>query len=483
MQMENHEDGLEGMMPRALRSTASLLLLMLSAMVVSPQRAAAQDPRATIRGEAAAASAPFRKELYFYLPFSNDALQNLFDPDIIVKNATTDFPVVEGMSGVAFAIQWSQLCPVENQCNFAIIDRVLDYWHAAGRKVILSVAPIFAPMEKFGPGGHSFVPGTPDWVLQRVATFQSESNNFIGFYSDWKDLANNPSVTFTFPRYDDARYVAELSKLIRELGARYDGHPAISYVRIAAGKGGEDNPIGRTGQMPGFSNYLWIDYTRKVMEAYVASFHKSRLEFDMLWTGIVESGAKNGTPITPAEQEEARRFLDEVVAKGVFVTFDGGPAPIKSVAGATAAHAEGVSCTGFSPAPDASTDAVTAAPFAVVEGWRQRGIPFGFEVAALSNPCDNPRLTRTILQRYRPSRVIFFADWAALINYHRNGLNPQNQWEVDAATSWFVPWTNAAELPAHRLQAKPQIDRFAAELDQLVRQIQQPDRDAKPASH
>jgi hypothetical protein len=33
MQMENHEDGLEGMMrinvPRALRSTASLLLLML----------------------------------------------------------------------------------------------------------------------------------------------------------------------------------------------------------------------------------------------------------------------------------------------------------------------------------------------------------------------------------------------------------------------------------------------------------------------
>ena len=78
------------------------------------------------------------------------------------------------MSGVAFEIQWSQLCPVENQCNFSIIDRVLDYWHAAGRKVILSVAPIFAPMEKFGPGGHSFVPGTPDSVLQRVATFQSE---------------------------------------------------------------------------------------------------------------------------------------------------------------------------------------------------------------------------------------------------------------------------------------------------------------------
>ena len=31
-------------------------------------------------------------------------------------------------------------------------------------------------------------------------------------------------------------------------------------------------------------------------------FHQSRLEFDMLWTGIVVSGAKNGTPITPAEQ-------------------------------------------------------------------------------------------------------------------------------------------------------------------------------------
>ena len=95
--------------PRASRSIG-LALLLLSAMAVLPQRAA-------IGGEAGATPAPFLKELYFYPPFSNDALQNLFDPNFIVKNATTDFPVVEGMSSIALPLLRSQLCPVENQVS------------------------------------------------------------------------------------------------------------------------------------------------------------------------------------------------------------------------------------------------------------------------------------------------------------------------------------------------------------------------------
>jgi hypothetical protein len=425
----------------------------------------------------------FLKELYFYLPFGIEPLQHLFDPDSIVKNATTNFPAVDAMSGIALNIYWSQLCPVEGQCNFSIIDRVLDFWRKAGRKVILSVAVIGPPLEKFIGSEKAFVSATPDWLLKAVSTFQSASNNFIGIFNDWRNMASNPLFSFPFPRYDDPRFVAEIEKLVRQLGERYDGNPTISYVRIGAGKAGEDNPIGRTNGfglgtgMPGFTNHLWISYSRRVADAYFASFHKSRLEFDMGWMAVVAAGAKNITPITMSEQAQAEDFLDYVMSKDVFMTFDGGPAATNSVPGATAANPQGVTCTGFSPRPDATTPPIVAAPYAEVEHWRRLGMPFGFEVAALSNPCDAPEMIRAILERYRPRRIIFFADWAALINFHHKGLNQQNKWEVDAMTNVFVPWTNAAEFPAHEAQAMPKIKQFADELDDLVEQILARERD------
>jgi hypothetical protein len=85
-----------------------------------------------------------------------------------------------------------------------------------------------------------------------------------------------------------------------------------------------------------------------------------------------------------------------------------------------------------------------------------------------TNPCTAPDTTSAVLERYRPTRVIFFADWAALINFHFEGLNPQKEWEVDTMTNVFVPWTSAAQFSAHEAQALPQIEQFA---DDLVERI------------
>jgi len=469
--------------------TIGLTLLVLGFASFTRPGAAAQleDFRDAVKEDSRVhQSDHFLKELYFYPPFGVDPLRHLFDPDSIVQNATTNFPTVDAMSGIALNIYWSQLCPVEDQCNFSIIDRVIDFWRRSGKKVILSVAVIGPPLEKFTGSKKEFVSATPDWVLNRVATFQSPSNNFIGIFNDWKDMASNPLFSFPFPRYDDPRFVTEIEKLVRQLGERYDGNPTISYVRIGAGKAGEDNPIGRTNGfgpntgMLGFTNDLWIRYSWQVADAYFASFRKSRLEFDALWMAIVAAGAKNITPITTSEQQEAAHFLDYVMGKHVFMAFNGSPRATNNVPGATAANPDGVMCTGFSPRPDATTPPIVAAPYAEVEHWRRLGIPFGFEVAALSNPCDAPEMTRAILERYRPTRVIFFADWAALINFHHEGLNKQNQWEVDWLTNVFVPWTNASEFSAHQAQAMPRIKQFAAELDDLVRQILTRESDREP---
>jgi hypothetical protein len=410
------------------------------------------------------------RELYFYPVVSNESLLHEFDPDWIVKDATVRVPRIAEMSGISIIIAWSQLCPAENTCNYAMIDQILAYWGKLGKKVILCVATTGAPIERVSGATHEFVSATPDWVLRKVATFQADTNNFIGAYRDWKDMARNPQFKFSYPRYDDPRFVGEVQKLVRSLGERYDGNSAIAYMRIGTGKSGEDNPYGRIG-MRWFTNSLWIRFSRQVTEFYLASFHRTRLEFDMLWTAIVAAGARTATPITAGEQREAQQFIDYVAAKNIFIAYNGiAPPPTKdAVKGATAANPGGT-CIGYSPRPDATTPAMDAAPLAQVARLKQRGVAFGLEGNALSDPCMTPRRLSPLLRDYRPVRFVFFADAAAVINFAREGINDANRYEVDWLTNILVPWTNAAEFPAHQAQAMPRIKQFADELDRLVRE-------------
>jgi hypothetical protein len=281
-----------------------------------------------------------------------------------------------------------------------------------------------------------------------------------------------PHVKFLFPRYDDPRFVREVQKLVQSLGQRYDGNPALAYMRIGTGKSGEDNPYGRIG-MGWFSNSLWIKYSRQVAGFYLTSFHGTRLEFDMLWTAIVVAGVPNVTPITPGEQKEAQQFIDELIDKNIFIAFNGiASEQGKRTPNATAANAEGALCPGFNPRADATTPAMDAAPLAQVARLKQRGIVFGLEGDALFDTCMAPRRLSALLDFYRPVRFVFFADAAAVINFNRQGLNDLNRDEIDALTNILVSWTNIAEFPAHQAQALPPIRQFSAGLDQLVRDAQ-----------
>lgn len=467
---------------RSSRSIAiTLVVLVLSFMLASrPGAAQAEDSGRNV-SEPGESSRPERnrRQVFFYPPFSNDFVVHEFDQDRIVRNATTDVSTVDDMAGIAVIIYWSQLCPVENQCNFEMIDRILDFWRERSKKVILAVSVIGPPIERVTATGKRFDSATPDWVLHKVARFQSPSNNFIGAFADWKQMANNPHFTFPFPRYDDPRFVAEIGELVRQLGERYDGRPDLAYVRVGAGKASEDNPIGRTNGfgpgtgMPGFTNHIWTSYTRQIANFYFADFRRTRLEFNFDWMAIVADRAKNATPITAAEAQEARSFLDDLVRQNTFLAFDGGPSLVKAPPLATAIDPKGATCTGFSPNPADNTPPTLAAPYAEVEHLRQMGVPFGFEIAALSSPCSAPDITAAILRRYQPERVIFFADTAALINFLHEGTNAQNAWAVENATNFLIPFTILAELPSHETEAGPEIKRFAAKLDRIIEQFVQ----------
>jgi len=411
----------------------------------------------------------FLRELYFYPTAPRESLLREFDPDQIVKDATVNFPRIDEMSGVSIIVYWAQLCPRKGRCNFSMIDQILEYWGTLGKKVVLCVATTGAPIEKVESGRVQFVSATPDWILREISTFQSDSNNFIGVYRDWRAMANNPQYKFNFPRYDDQRFLREVKHLVRELGKRYDGNHAIAYMRIGTGKSGEDNPYGRIGQ-DWFTNHLWIEYSRKVKEYYLANFRKTHLEFDVLWMAIVAAGVRNATPITSSEQKEAQRFIDDLVSKRIFIAYNGvGPRPAIEVPGATAADPR-AECAGYNASPDNTTTAMDAAPYSQIERLKQRGVSFGLEGNALSDPCMYPRRIAALLDYYRPARFIFFGDVAALINFQRQGINDKNSYEVDDLMNVFVPWTNKMDSAKRQAQAMPQVKAFGTEIERLVRE-------------
>jgi len=412
----------------------------------------------------------YLNEIYFYPLVTDESFLHEFDPDWIVKDATINFPTIREMTGVSIIIYWSQLCPSRRHCNFGIIDRILDFWGKAGKKVVLCVATIGAPIQHDRAGAVEFASATPDWVLAKSGTFRSESNNFIGLYRQWRSMSNNPDFKFIFPRSDDPHFVNEVKSLVRKLGKHYDGNPTISYMRIGTGKSGEDNPYGRVGTS-WFTNRLWISFSREVADSYLKSFRKSKLEFDMGWTGIVAAGAKTATRLQEGDRQVAQEFIDYLLAKNVFIAYNGiAPPPIKNArAGATSANPAG-DCDGHNSQPDETTPATDAALYLQIASLKERGIPFGLEGNALTDPCMNVGRISSILDQYKPERFIFFGDAAAIINFHREGLNDKNRFEIDELTKVLLPSAAKTKPDAPRVQAMPKIKEFAADLDRFLQE-------------
>ena len=107
-------------------------------------------------------------------------------------------------------------------------------------------------------------------------------------------------------------------------------------------------------------------------------------------------------------------------------------------------------------------------------------IPFGLEGNALSDPCEATATIGAILRFYQPRRAVLFGDSAAVLNFYHEGINDKNLWIVEGLTNIFVPYTKASDLPAHEIEAMPQIKQFASGLNDLVHQILAREGDREP---
>lgn len=105
----------------------------------------------------------------------------------------------------------------------------------------------------------------------------------------------------------------------------------------------------------------------------------------------------------------------------------------------------------YQPAPNA--DSVRPRGQRVVRPLRSDGNDW-------SNSAVLPAQTRHTVRRF-----------GRFPNFYHEGVNDKNLWIIEGLTNIFVPFTKASDLPAHEIQAMPQIKQFASELDDLVRQI------------
>ena len=115
-----------------------------------------------------------------------------------------------------FRFYWKDLEPVEGQIDFAKLDALLAHAHSAGQKLGFRVMT----------AGTSEYFASPQWLKEKGCLGVEYSYDGHG--------------KFWAPDLEDPVVKEAHTRLLRELGQRYDGHPDLDYVDIgSAGLWGE----------------------------------------------------------------------------------------------------------------------------------------------------------------------------------------------------------------------------------------------------
>jgi hypothetical protein len=139
-----------------------------------------------------------------------------------------------------FRVYWRFIEPAEGQYRWDLIDKVLETAASRGQTVLLRIAP-------YGTGADNDV---PDWYR----TMMGPETNLAD--KKWR----------TDP--EDPRYVAHFGAMVRDLGARYDGHPDLESVDLSI--------VGAWGEGAG-SARLSQKTREALVDSYLDAFRKTHL--------------------------------------------------------------------------------------------------------------------------------------------------------------------------------------------------------------
>lgn len=217
------------------------------------------------------------------------------------EQMTTAFPKSNHIDGVVLLLYWSLLNPERGQYSFDELDKALAYWKSKGKHVGLNVATVGWPVRMSQRFGGEIMNATPEWVMRSVTSFRNVTRIF-----DYHEIIENQQ--WDFPLYWDEAFVGHVSTFMAELGRRYGNNPMVSFVRIASGVMGEDQPSTSrkldTG-IPDFTPERWLNYTTRMIAIHRRAFPKKPLEFDLIRTSWFLT---RGTPKHKALVQDFVRF-------------------------------------------------------------------------------------------------------------------------------------------------------------------------------
>jgi hypothetical protein len=167
------------------------------------------------------------------------------------------------VAGRSLVYYWAQLEPQRGQYDWALIDRDMQPWIAAGKKVILRVAAAgWAKWDTAADSAH----GTPAWVYAQGVQHVTEQDGAV------------------MPQYWNPVFQGDLAEFLKAFAARYDGNAHVAAVDISLGVGGEskadsENNPGMLGlwQKIGYTDQLWWSYAQQTITDYTADFHRTPL--------------------------------------------------------------------------------------------------------------------------------------------------------------------------------------------------------------
>jgi len=155
--------------------------------------------------------------------------------------AVKDFPV---MTITYWRKYWRLIEPEMDQYRWDLIDKALEEARAKGQTLLIRICPYGTRDEEDVPGWYRELVGP-----NRKWKYQSDVNG-------WMVDAEDP------------RYAEHFGGLIRDLGARYDGHPDLEAVDISI--------VGAWGEGAG-SELLSQKAREALINAYTESFRKTPL--------------------------------------------------------------------------------------------------------------------------------------------------------------------------------------------------------------
>jgi hypothetical protein len=139
-----------------------------------------------------------------------------------------------------FRIYWRFIEPTQGKYDWGLIDKALETAAARDQTLLLRIAP-------YGTGADNDV---PDWYRALVGPEQKQPE------PKWR---TNP---------EDPRYVEHFGRMVRDLGARYDGHPMLESIDLSI--------VGAWGE--GAGSELLTQKTREALvDSYLDAFRKTPL--------------------------------------------------------------------------------------------------------------------------------------------------------------------------------------------------------------